>query len=90
MLLKHFHPTVRKYAQILLSKNTLIEYKGNSLMDYTLANFLDRFSLKKPKKRETQGILSLKAKGKIRRSKIEEALSVDAVGLGDMNFYYLR
>lgn len=37
---------------------------------------MDRFSLKKAKKRETSGVLSLKAKGKIRMSKLEEELSV--------------
>jgi len=54
----------------------VLDYKGNPLLDFSLSNFLDRFSLKKAKKRETSGVLSLKAKGKIRMSKLEEELSV--------------
>jgi hypothetical protein len=42
-----------------------------------LANFLDRLSFKKAKKKESAGILALKSKGKIRMSKIEDELSVD-------------
>jgi len=45
----HYHPSVSKFAQSLL-KTELIEYKGDPLADFTLANFLERFVYKNPKK----------------------------------------
>lgn len=47
-LKKHVHPTVSKFATNLL-EGIPFEYKSNPLIDFTLANFLDRFSLKKSK-----------------------------------------
>lgn len=55
ILAKHNHPTVNKFANDLLSGKDII-YKSNPLIDFTLANFLDRFSFKKSKKKETKGL----------------------------------
>jgi hypothetical protein len=64
---------------ILNGQFSQLDYKGNPLLDFSLANFLDRLSFKKAKKKESAGILALKQKGKIRMSKIEDELSVDQV-----------
>ncbi|KRX05960.1 hypothetical protein PPERSA_01038 [Pseudocohnilembus persalinus] len=78
ILCKHSHPTISKFANMLLKGQDII-YKSNPLVDFTLANFLDRFSLKKMKKKEGKGVQALKAKGKIRMSKFEQELTVDSV-----------
>lgn len=44
----HVHPTVRLWAQNLLSGETLT-YNGDPLLDFSLSNFLDRISYKNPK-----------------------------------------
>lgn len=53
-LKEHYHPTVRMFSNAILedvNKNSsILEYKGNPLLDFTLSNFLDRISFKKPKK----------------------------------------
>lgn len=49
VLSKHFHPSVAKWANILL-EGEHIEYNGDPLKDFSLIAFLDRFILKKPKK----------------------------------------
>ncbi|EGR27397.1 hypothetical protein IMG5_196670 [Ichthyophthirius multifiliis] len=77
VLLRHSHPTIRRFTEILLQQNQQIEYKGNPLLDFTTANFLDRFSFKNAKKKESSGLKNLKAKGKIRMSKLEQALQVE-------------
>ncbi|EAS06945.2 CBF/Mak21 family protein (macronuclear) [Tetrahymena thermophila SB210] len=80
VLINHNHPTVKKFTEILLSQQKPnIEYKGNPLLDFTVANFLDRFSFKNAKKKESVGMKNLKQKGKIRMSKLESALQVDDV-----------
>jgi len=48
-------------------------------MDFTVANFLDRFSFKNAKKKDSVGMKSLRAKGKVRMSRLEAALQVDDV-----------
>ncbi|KAH9524334.1 hypothetical protein Btru_054195 [Bulinus truncatus] len=48
-LVKHYHPTVRLYATMLL-KGQDIKYDGDPVKDFTLARFLDRFVYKNPKK----------------------------------------
>ncbi len=80
-LRQHYHPTIQKYATMILEdeNNSLIEYKGYPLLDFSLANFLDRFAFKKAKKKESAGIKNLKGKNKMRRSKIEEPLSISEV-----------
>ena len=50
-LCHHSHPTVRLWAQNLLD-NKPIEYKGDPILDFTIANFLDRISYKDPKSKE--------------------------------------
>ncbi|KAF7496554.1 CCAAT/enhancer-binding protein zeta [Sarcoptes scabiei] len=47
-LRKHFHPTVRLYAQNLLEENSFA-YDGDPLEDFSLKRFLERFSFKNPK-----------------------------------------
>lgn len=54
LLQKHFHPSVQKFASDLLEivksqKEMSIEYNGNPFLDFSLANFLERLSLKKYK-----------------------------------------
>ena len=50
-LCDHFHPTVRRYANdIMNNPQDAIKYPGNPLLDFSIANFLDRFSFKKAKK----------------------------------------
>ena len=55
-----------------------LTYEGNPLLDFSLANMLDRFSFKKAKKRsnKSNGFQKLINKNKLRRSKIEEPLSI--------------
>ncbi len=50
-LVRHSHPTVSFWAEQLL-KGQLIEYGGDPLLDFGLANFLDRISFKQPKSAE--------------------------------------
>lgn len=82
-LLNHYHPQVRKYAEMLIEKrdesSNIIEYDGNPLLDFNLANFLDRFTFSKAKKKESSGIKSLINKKKIRMSKITDPLSIEEV-----------
>lgn len=82
-LLNHYHPTVKKYAEMLINNiqnsNNILEYKGNPLLDFNLANFLDRFTFRKSKKKESAGIKSLINKSKLRMSKINDALSIEEV-----------
>lgn len=44
----HTHPTVRLWATNLI-QGSLINYNGDPLLDFGLANFLDRISYKNPK-----------------------------------------
>lgn len=52
-LANHFHPTVKKYATTLLNnikeQGSTLDYQGNPLLDFSLANMLDRLEFKKPK-----------------------------------------
>ncbi|GFS25836.1 CCAAT/enhancer-binding protein zeta-like, partial [Elysia marginata] len=48
-LARHYHPSVRLYAETLL-KGQSIKYDGDPLKDFTLIRFLDRFVYKNPKK----------------------------------------
>lgn len=50
-LARHCHPTVSFWAETLL-KGQLIDYGGDPLLDFGLANFLDRISFKAPKSAE--------------------------------------
>ncbi|XP_049882086.1 CCAAT/enhancer-binding protein zeta isoform X2 [Pectinophora gossypiella] len=49
-LSQHFHPTVKLFAERLLS-DQLIQYSGDPLKDFSGIRFLDRFVFKNPKKR---------------------------------------
>ena len=50
-LCKHCHPTVCLWAESI-SQGKSIEYAGDPLLDFGLANFLDRVSYKNPKSSE--------------------------------------
>ena len=82
-LLNHYHPYVKKYAEALIDdiqkSNPIIDYNGNPLLDFNLANFLDRFTFKQIKKKESSGIKSLMNKNKLRMSKIKDPLSIEEV-----------
>ena len=47
----HTHPTVQLWAKNLLN-GQLINYNGDPLLDFGLANFLDRIAYKNPKSAE--------------------------------------
>ena len=47
-LARHCHPTICKWAEVLLIGKP-IEYVGDPLLDFSIANFLDRVSYKNPK-----------------------------------------
>jgi ribosome biogenesis protein MAK21 len=47
-LAHHAHPTVRLWAQNLLDDKPF-SYKGDPILDFTIANFLDRLAYKDPK-----------------------------------------
>jgi ribosome biogenesis protein MAK21 len=47
-LARHCHPTICKWAEFLL-QGSPIEYVGDPLLDFSIANFLDRISYKNPK-----------------------------------------
>ncbi|XP_060808069.1 CCAAT/enhancer-binding protein zeta [Amyelois transitella] len=49
-LSRHFHPTVRLFAERLLNEQ-IIQYSGDPLKDFSGIRFLDRFVFKNPKKR---------------------------------------
>ena len=82
-LLNHYHPYVKKYAEALIDDiqktNPIIDYNGNPLLDFNLANFLDRLTFKQSKKKDSSGIKSLINKNKLRMSKIKDPLSLEEV-----------
>lgn len=47
----HVHPTVRLWANKLINGES-IEYGGDPLLDFSIANFLDRIAYKNPKSTE--------------------------------------
>jgi ribosome biogenesis protein MAK21 len=47
----HTHPTIKLWATKLI-EGELISYSGDPLLDFGLANFLDRISYKNPKSLE--------------------------------------
>ncbi|XP_065833457.1 CCAAT/enhancer-binding protein zeta-like [Oscarella lobularis] len=47
----HFHPSVSHFANQLL-QGSAIEYTGDTLQDFALMHFLDRFVYKNPKKKK--------------------------------------
>lgn len=49
LLSRNFHPTVQLFVENILKK-TNIGYFGDPLRDFSLTQFLDRFSFKNPKK----------------------------------------
>jgi len=57
ILLTHYHPTVKKFAQFILENynKTIIEYEGDPLLDFSLVNFLEKFMLKNPKFKSEKG-----------------------------------
>jgi len=48
LLQKHFHPSVVKFSEQLLSGKS-IKYHSNPLNDFNLMNFLERFCYRNPK-----------------------------------------
>ena len=44
----HAHPTVRLWSQNVLD-GQFINYSGDPILDFSIANFLDRISYKEPK-----------------------------------------
>lgn len=50
LLKQHYHPSVRAFAQALLSPPHEIYFGGDPLVDFTLTAFLDRFVYRHPKK----------------------------------------
>ncbi|XP_063835246.1 CCAAT/enhancer-binding protein zeta-like [Ostrinia nubilalis] len=62
-LARHFHPTVRLFAEKLLAEQ-IVQYSGDPLKDFAGIRFLDRFVFKNPKKRaDTQDGDVKKVKG---------------------------
>ena len=84
----HFHPTVKKYATTLLNdlknQGTVLNYQGNPLLDFSLANMLDRLEFKKPKlKLRARGNQPQKAK-KMRMSKFLDPVSLETLQATEM------
>lgn len=77
---KHYHPLAQKLAQELLVKldNSGIKYEGNPLLDFSLASFLQRFSMKRPKTSKLKGKENLIKGNKISKSRIEDPFSIDS------------
>jgi len=50
-LCRHSHPTVRLWAQSLIDGSPL-SYSGDPILDFSIANFLDRIAYKEPKSAE--------------------------------------
>ena len=70
VLSNHYHPTVKLWAEKLL-RGELIEYAGDPLLDFGIANFLDRISYKNPKSAEKLA----KMKGKLRMADSEQPVN---------------
>ena len=49
LLSRNFHPTVQLFVENII-RGTNIRYFGDPLKDFSLTQFLDRFSFKNPKK----------------------------------------
>jgi ribosome biogenesis protein MAK21 len=47
----HSHPTIRLWASALCN-GELISYSGDPLLDFGIANFLDRIAYKNPKSQD--------------------------------------
>lgn len=50
-LCRHSHPTVRLWAEKVLDGKA-VDYSGDPLLDFSIANFLDRIAYKEPKSQE--------------------------------------
>jgi len=81
ILRQHYHPTVNRWAELVV-KGEKIEYPGDCLADFTVQNFLDRFSFKKPKNTTA---LHLKKQGKtVRMAQLEPPVtSKDFLAMDD-------
>jgi ribosome biogenesis protein MAK21 len=70
ILAVHFHPTVRKWAKSLLLQQPF-NYDSDPLLDFSMVNFLERFSYQSPKPK-----LVAKLQGRrVRMSLIQEAVN---------------
>ena len=69
LLATHYHPTVRKWAKSLLSREKFT-YSGDPLLDFSMVNFLERYSYQAPKPK-----LMAKLTGK----KVRMSLTQDSV-----------
>lgn len=51
ILLNHYHPTIQKWTRQIIEnyKSEPIDYEGDPLLDFSLANFLNKFITKNPK-----------------------------------------
>lgn len=55
LLSKYFHPTVQVFIENIIKKQN-IKYFGDPLKDFSLAQFLERFSFKNPKKVDSEKV----------------------------------
>jgi ribosome biogenesis protein MAK21 len=69
LLLSHYHPTVSKWAKAVINRDD-IEYSSDPLLDFSLMNFLDRFSFRNPK----QSVVE-----KLRGKRVRSALMQESV-----------
>lgn len=70
VLRDHFHPSVAKFAQALLQRESVI-YSGNPLQNFSLSNFLDRFAYKNPKRKLVEQV---KQQGNTRDAHVRSSL----------------
>ena len=70
----HFHPTVRKFAEMILAQQP-IEYTSNPLLDFSSTNFVEKVCLKSEKKSEGWKLKNYKLINRIRPSKYDTLIN---------------
>jgi len=70
----HFHPSVAKFASLLLQAKP-ISYDGDPLQDFSQTAFLERFIYKNPKKKSQEHGHSLMQPKYVRKSLIEQPVN---------------
>ena len=80
----HYHPTVRKFASLIL-RSEPIQYTSNPLLDFGLANFVEKICLKSEKKSEGWKVKNHKLINKMRPSKYDTLINkpLDQLGLDE-------
>lgn len=80
----HYHPTVRKFASLIL-RSEPIQYSSNPLLDFGLANFVEKICLKSEKKSEGWKVKNHKLINKMRPSKYDTLINkpLDQLGLDE-------